>query len=122
PPSLHTWRKQRRMGVRTYNDVEGWHKRLNRRANKGNLSFYLLITLLFEEATEVPKQCKLIKEKQFKRYQSKQIRAIQGRLWAAWERYRMKEICTSELLNQRCRFMDLCERLSGMSDCELACI
>ncbi|KAH3790655.1 hypothetical protein DPMN_168860 [Dreissena polymorpha] len=73
--------------VRTNHDVEGWHNRLSRQAKKGNLSFYLLITLLFEEATEVPRQCKL-------------SRTIQGRLWAAWDCYGKKEICTSELLNE----------------------
>lgn len=89
--------------VRTNNDVEGWHNRLNRRAKKGNLSFYLLITLLFDEAKEVPMQCKLIKEKKLKRHQSKQTRATQGRLCAAWDRYGKKEISTSELLNECCR-------------------
>ncbi|KAH3779123.1 hypothetical protein DPMN_180602 [Dreissena polymorpha] len=75
-PSSHTWRKTWMTNgvwavenwsvygrsVRTNNDVEGWHNPFNRRAKKGNLSFYLLITLLFEEATEVPKQYKSIKE------------------------------------------------------------
>ncbi|KAH3870968.1 hypothetical protein DPMN_034162 [Dreissena polymorpha] len=70
--------------VRTNNDVEGWHNRLNRRAKKGNLSFYLLITLLFDEANEVPMQCKLLKEKKFQRHQSRQTRATQGSLCAAW--------------------------------------
>ncbi|KAH3781734.1 hypothetical protein DPMN_159638, partial [Dreissena polymorpha] len=36
--------------IRTNNDCEGWHHRLNRRAKKGNLPFYLLIQLLCEEA------------------------------------------------------------------------
>ncbi|KAL3875495.1 hypothetical protein ACJMK2_033441 [Sinanodonta woodiana] len=36
--------------IRTNNDVEGWHNRLNRRVRKGNLPFYLLITLLYKEA------------------------------------------------------------------------
>ncbi|KAH3830387.1 hypothetical protein DPMN_103651 [Dreissena polymorpha] len=36
--------------IRTNNDCEGWHHRLNRRAKKGNLPFYLLVQLLFEEA------------------------------------------------------------------------
>ncbi|XP_052280771.1 uncharacterized protein LOC127878292 [Dreissena polymorpha] len=89
--------------VRTNNDVEGWHNRLNRRAKKGNLASYLLITLLFDEANEVPMQCKLIKEKKLQRHQSRQTRATQGRLCAAWDRYGKKEISTSELLNECCR-------------------
>ena len=31
--------------VRTNNDVEGWHGKLNRHANKGNINFYLLAQL-----------------------------------------------------------------------------
>ncbi|KAH3713173.1 hypothetical protein DPMN_072959 [Dreissena polymorpha] len=48
-------------------------------------------------------QCKLIKEKKLHRHQSRQTRATQGRLCAAWDRYGKKEISTSELLNECCR-------------------
>ncbi|KAJ8313479.1 hypothetical protein KUTeg_008969 [Tegillarca granosa] len=37
-----------RMAVRTNNDVEGWHHRINRRAQKSSLSFYVLVILLFK--------------------------------------------------------------------------
>ncbi|KAH3815169.1 hypothetical protein DPMN_143691 [Dreissena polymorpha] len=86
--------------VRTNNDLEGWHNRLNHRAKKGNLSFYLLITLLLYEAKEVPMQCKLIKENKLQRHQSRQTRATQGRLCKAWDLYGEKEISTSELLDE----------------------
>ncbi|KAG1711239.1 hypothetical protein GQR58_002523 [Nymphon striatum] len=35
--------------IRTNNDVERWHNRINRRAKKSNLPFYLLVTLLYTE-------------------------------------------------------------------------
>ena len=38
------------LSVRTNNDVEGWHRRLNYRANKANLPLYTLINLLYKEA------------------------------------------------------------------------
>ena len=38
--------------VRTNNDCEGWHLRLNRKAQKHTLTFYLLVTLLYQEALE----------------------------------------------------------------------
>lgn len=85
--------------VRTNNDCEGWHNKLNRRAKKGNLPFYVLITLLFQEAKDVPVQAKLVKEKKLQRHQSKQSRQIQGRLWNLWERYRLNQLCTSALLD-----------------------
>ncbi|KAG1653159.1 hypothetical protein GQR58_025784 [Nymphon striatum] len=35
--------------IRTNNDVEGWHNRINRRAKKSNLPFYMLVILLYTE-------------------------------------------------------------------------
>ncbi|KAK3578033.1 hypothetical protein CHS0354_006712 [Potamilus streckersoni] len=32
--------------VRTNNDVNGWHRRINAKASKANLSFYVLVSLL----------------------------------------------------------------------------
>ena len=39
-----------RQSVRTNNDVEGWHHRINRKAQKPNLQMYILIVLLQKEA------------------------------------------------------------------------
>jgi hypothetical protein len=38
------------LSVRTNNDCEGWHRRLNVQARRGTLPFYTLIALLHEEA------------------------------------------------------------------------
>ena len=38
--------------VRTNNDVEGWHNRVNTHAQKSNLQFYLLIELMYKEASK----------------------------------------------------------------------
>ena len=50
PPSAWSAFKQ---SVRTNNDVEGWHARLNSRANHGRLNMYQLLYLLNEEAVLV---------------------------------------------------------------------
>lgn len=92
--------------IRTHNDCEGWHNRLNRTARKGNLPFYLLTTLLFQEARDVQLQCKLVKEKKLRRFQTKQTGQIQGRLFALWEKYGRRDITTSQLL-------DACAALYG---------
>ncbi|KAH3894294.1 hypothetical protein DPMN_018452 [Dreissena polymorpha] len=42
--------------VRTNNDCEGWHLKLNQHAKKANLPFHLLLTLLCEEASLLPTQ------------------------------------------------------------------
>ena len=38
--------------TRTNNDAEGWNLRMNNKAKKGQLSFYMLIHLLHEEAVQ----------------------------------------------------------------------
>ncbi|KAK4307094.1 hypothetical protein Pmani_005471 [Petrolisthes manimaculis] len=86
--------------IRTNNDVEGWHHKLNRRAKKGNLPFYLLISLLYSEANEIPNQVQLVKEGKLKRYQRKQVRKLQGRLMKQWEDYNEKKITTGQLLKK----------------------
>jgi len=42
-----------RQPVRTNNDVEGWHCRLNDKASHGQLNLYKLIQLLYAEAALV---------------------------------------------------------------------
>ena len=44
--------------VRTNNDVEGWHLRINNRARRGQLQLYLLIELLHKESQIVTLQIK----------------------------------------------------------------
>lgn len=102
---VESWSQYGR-SVRTNNDCEGWHNKLNRRARKGNLPFYVLVTLLYNEAKEVTIQTKLVKEKKMRRHQTKQTKKIQGRLWKLWEQYRTKAISTSALL-------DACASLYG---------
>ncbi|XP_061184528.1 uncharacterized protein LOC133192550 [Saccostrea echinata] len=69
-----------RMAVRTNNDVEGWHHRINRRAQKSNLPFYVLVILLFKEAACIPNQLKMISEEKLRRYQRKTTRLLQCRI------------------------------------------
>lgn len=45
------------LSVRTNNDPEGWHNRLNRHVNQqGPVPFYLLLTELYKEAENIPLQ------------------------------------------------------------------
>ena len=41
------------MSIRTNNDVEGWHRKLNGHVHRGKLNMYLLCHLLFEESAEI---------------------------------------------------------------------
>jgi len=84
--------------IRTNNDLEGWHGKLNRRARKGNLPFYLMAALLFAEAQDLRLQIRLVREGKLRRHQSKRSKAVEGRIWGAWESFRRGSIRTGELL------------------------
>ncbi|XP_050402257.1 uncharacterized protein LOC126818746 [Patella vulgata] len=87
--------------IRTNNDVEGWHNRINQKARKGNLQFYLLISLLYKEAAQLPTQMKMVSEGKLRRHQKKQSRTTQSKLFQLWNLYTSQEISTNQLL-KRC--------------------
>ena len=73
--------------VRTNNDVEGWHHRLNQNAQKDQLPLYVMIQLLFQEATTVNLQMRLLSQDKIRRRQSKKYRDLQGKIMKYWEQY-----------------------------------
>ncbi|XP_052062392.1 uncharacterized protein LOC127702292 [Mytilus californianus] len=89
--------------VRTNNDVEGWHRRINDKAVESNKPFYELLELLHTETTKVPLQVKLIGDGKLKRCQRKKVRAVQGQIFSLWEKYTTQTITTAELLKQTMR-------------------
>lgn len=84
--------------VRTNNDVEGWHGMLNRHAKRGNISFYLMVRLLHEQAQLVNMQVRLVTDQKLKRRQRKQYRQVQGQLFGAWSSYIDGEVSAKQLL------------------------
>lgn len=85
--------------VRTNNDVEGWHNRLNSRAGVAP-AFYNLVRKLREESTFVEQQVTLVSEMRLKKIQRMSYRSTQARLFAAWDSYRSGEISTTGLLKK----------------------
>lgn len=73
--------------VRTNNDVEGWHQRLDSKG-KAKMNFYMLVDLLHQEAEMVVFTTKLVSEKKLARHQKKNVRELQGRLTEEWQKYR----------------------------------
>lgn len=57
--------------VRTNNDVEGWHHRLNSKARRGQLDVYQLAPLLHKEAQFVTLKMALVSERRLRRTQCK---------------------------------------------------
>ena len=87
--------------IRTNNDCEGWHHRINRRARKGNLQFYLMVVLLYKEASILPTQVKMVSEGKLRRFQRKSTRLLQGRLFRLWKEYTDGLVSVNALL-KRC--------------------
>jgi len=84
--------------VRTNNDVEGWHNRLNRQTRSGKLDVYQLAGVLHAEAEFVDVQAVLVGENRLRRHQRHTYRKVQGRLHDYWRRYAAGEMTTSQLL------------------------
>ena len=87
--------------IRTNNDVEGWHYRLNyRMAARGPVPFYSLLTELYSEAADIPLQLKMVTEGKLQRYQRRHTRQIQGKLFTLWYQYCSNTIFASRLLKE----------------------
>jgi len=84
--------------VRTNNDVEGWHRRLNVRALHGQLPLYLLITMLRREAAMVNIHAQMVSDRKLCRIQSKKYKSVQGKVFKAWGEYSAGNTTTSALL------------------------
>ena len=82
PPS--TWSVFQR-SVRSNNDVEGWHRRLNQKASCGQLNLYLLLQLLGGETQLLETQLTLLKESTQIRHQC-QSQRVTARHFTLWDR------------------------------------
>ncbi|CAD5126367.1 DgyrCDS14511 [Dimorphilus gyrociliatus] len=83
--------------IRTNNDVEGFHNRLN--GNVGvNVSFYSVIDELKREADLIAAYQRMLSEKKILRYQRKFYKNLQNKIFSIWERFEKHEITSSEVL------------------------
>ncbi|CAG2215733.1 unnamed protein product [Mytilus edulis] len=57
------------LSIRTNNDVEGWHRRFNGKANGKKLHFYKIVPALIKEAKTVSRQVRLVDEQSLARWQ-----------------------------------------------------
>ncbi len=92
--------------TRTNNDCEGWHRRLNGRAGRGQIQLYLLVPLLHVEARQVTLQLKLLSDNKLKRRQRKRYRDLQGKLFALWDKLQTEELSDNS-------FLTACSKLYG---------
>ncbi len=73
--------------VRTNNNVEGWHDRLNRDAQKPNLGFYPLVHLLYAEAKMTKYEAHMVMDGKLGRTQKKACQEVQDKLDELWKKY-----------------------------------
>ena len=65
--------------VRTNNDVEGWHDRINNITSaRGKVPFYCLIAELYQETTAIPLQLNLVSEGKAKTSSTKEFQTNPG--------------------------------------------
>lgn len=87
------------LSVRTNNDLEGWHNRINSRVNRtGKIPFYLLLVELYSEAKNIPLIARLLSEGKMERINRKKYNKLNGKLFQAWEDYNNRVITTTQLL------------------------
>jgi len=101
PPEC--WSVYRRV-IRTNNDVEGWHHRLNAKARKNSLPLYVLIKLLYREASVVTWQVKFLSDGKVLRQQRKCYKSFSAKLEKLSDSY-CKEIKSSRKLLHACSLL-----------------
>ena len=85
------------MSIRTNNDVEGWHRRLNT-TGREHMPLYRLVSVMKAEALTVQMQVRLVSENKLQRYQRREYKDLQGRLFTAWDKFRSGESSAMQLL------------------------
>ena len=97
--SPSSWSVYNRL-IRTNNDVEGWHRRLNSRIHRHNLPLYQLIQVLYEEATLLPLQAQLVSEGKLTRHEKTRNKQQQQKIVSIWDRYDHKELTELGVLKE----------------------
>ncbi|XP_053383990.1 uncharacterized protein LOC123535774 isoform X2 [Mercenaria mercenaria] len=84
--------------VRTNNDCEGWHNKLNLKAGNQALTLYRLIPVLRSEAERVPYELRLLRDGVSTRRVRQRYANIETKIRELWDMYKADQISTSKLL------------------------
>lgn len=84
--------------IRTNNDAEGWHHRINRRARTVGLNFYTLVPLLHREARLIPMHQELLHQQVSDRRVRSPVSDLQAHLNDLWGNYNDGVDSSAELL------------------------
>lgn len=97
PPA--SWSTYKRF-IRTNNDCEGWHRKVNTRNTTDHPNMYILLETLGKEAADLPLQVRLVKQGKLMRRTRKDAASKQAHMIDLWERYEAKEFTVSEYLRE----------------------
>ena len=101
PGDISVWGQM----IRTNNDVEGWHNRLNNRGRNSNLSLYLLIHLLQTEGRHTLNTMTLVYQEDMGRRQRRQYRNTNTQLLNLWDKYRQGTSSANATLRKAARII-----------------
>ena len=100
---------------RRWHDL-GWHNGLHRRATgKWNMSFYLLIDLLHQEARVTELRIRLVSEKKPKRIQRAKYRSLQAKTFELWDDFSNQIKNADQLLKQCAHLNGPCKAIAHKS-------
>lgn len=97
PPS--TWSTFKRF-IRTNNDVEGWHRKLNSALDEDHPNMYKLIERIVLETADLPLQIRLVAQEKLMRRTRKDAASKHAQLEELWARYEAKEFTVSQYLRE----------------------
>ncbi|XP_046551827.1 uncharacterized protein LOC124261553 [Haliotis rubra] len=84
--------------VRTNNNVEGWHRRMNLRTSDQQLGLYKLIPALHKQASLLSLHAQLLHYGKLTRFVKKSASADQAEIFAAWRLYKEGQLSPTGLL------------------------
>ena len=80
--------------------MEGWHRRINYRANNNSLGCHVLVHLLQKESAYVETQVTLVSEDFMKRYQRAKYAKLNTKIFDMWEDYTSNKITGMVLIKK----------------------
>lgn len=93
--------------IRTNNDAEGYHNRLNRRGRE-NMSIYLLIPFLFSEAEFCETQLMLISSNKLQKRRRKNSRETDAKLYKLWGKFQSGRTTSWKMLKAASKLIGPC--------------
>ena len=91
--------------VRTNNDIEGYHNRLNGKCKTVHPPFYKLLEVLYAEAIYTDSTAKIVSNRAVKMHRKKKTKEVQRMICLIWDQYDDLEIDEQQLLEAISRFM-----------------